>query len=110
MLAQPFATMISRNNPSINMKQNHVKNSDFKSILYSKPLREYKKPRFGIEDRVRIFKHDLPFRKSYKAQFTQEIFENVAIATKEPPTFTIKDEEEELIRGKFYEQELIRVI
>ena len=55
------------------MKPNHVKNSDFMSILYSKPLREYKKPKFGIGDIVRISKYDLPFRKGYKPQFTPEI-------------------------------------
>ena len=92
------------------MKPYHVKNSDFISILYSKPLREYKKPTFGIGDRVRISKYDLPFKKGYKPQFTQEIFEFVAVATKKPPTYTIKDEQEEVIRGKFYEKELIRAI
>ena len=53
-LPQFFATMNSRNNRNIDMKPNHVKNSDFMSILYSKTLREYKKPKFGIGDRVRI--------------------------------------------------------
>ena len=37
-LPQFFATMNSRNNRSIDMKPNHVKNSDFLSILFSKPL------------------------------------------------------------------------
>ena len=101
-LPQFIATMNSRNNRIINMKPNHVKYSDFMSILYSKPLREYKKPKFGIGDRARISKYDLPFRK--------EIFEIVVIATKKPPTYTIKDEQEEAIRVKFYEKELIRVI
>ena len=105
-----IATMSSRNNRSIDMKPNHIKNSDFMSILYSKPIREYKKPEFGIGDRVHIYKYDLPFRKGYKPQFTQEIYEIVASATKKPPTFTIKDEQEEVIGGKFYEKELIRVI
>ena len=109
-LPQFIGTMNSRNNRGIDMKPNHVKNSDFISILYSKPLREYKKPKFGIGDRVRISKYDLLFRKGHKPQFTQEIFEIVAIATKKPPTSTIKDEKEEVIRGKFYEKELIRVI
>ncbi len=76
-----FATMNSRNNRSIDMKPIHVKNFDSMSILYSKPLREYKKPKFGIGDRVRISKYDLAFRKSYKPQFTQEIFEIVTIAS-----------------------------
>ena len=109
-LPQFFAPMNSRNNRSIDTKPNHVQNSDFMSILYSKPLREYKKPEFGIGDRVRISKYDLLFRKGYKPQFTQEIFEIVTIATKKPPTYTIKDEQEEVIRGKFNEKELIRVI
>ena len=85
-LPQFIATMNSRNNRSIDMKPNYVKNSDSMSILYSKPLREYKKPKFGIGDRVRISRYDLPFRKGYKPQFTQEILEIVAIATKKPPT------------------------
>ena len=100
-LPQFIGTMNSRNNRSIDMKPNHVKNSDFVSILYSKPLREYREPKFGIGDRVRNSKYDLPFRKGYKPQFTQEIFETVAIATKKPPTYTIKDEQEEIRRGKF---------
>ena len=86
--------MNSRNNRSIDMKPNHVKNSDFRSILYSKPLREYKKPKLGIGDRFRISKYDLLFRKGNKPQFTQKKIEIVAIATKKPATYTIKDEQE----------------
>ena len=109
-LPQFVASRNSRNNRSIDMKPNQVKNSDFMSRLYSKTLREYKKPKFGIGDRVRISKYDLLFRKGYKPQFTQEIFKIVAIATKKPPTYTIKDEQEEVIREKVYEKELIRII
>ena len=109
-LPQFIATMNSRNNRGIDMKPNHVRNSDFMSILYSKPLRDYKKPKFGNGDRVRISKYDLIFRKGCKPQFTQEIIEIVAIAIEKTPTFTIKDEQKEIIRGKLYEKELIRVI
>ena len=109
-LPQFIATMNSRNNRSIDMKPNHVKNSDLMSILYSKPLREYKTAKLGIGDRVRISKYDLPFRKGYKPQFTQEILEIVAIITEKPPTYTIKDEQEEITRGKIYDKELSRVI
>ena len=52
------------------------------SILFSKPLREFEKPTFKIVDRVRISIYDLLFRKSYKPQFTREVFEVVAIAKK----------------------------
>ena len=104
-----ITTLNSRRNSSIDMRPNAVKNCDFMSILYSKPLRELKKPIFKIGDRVRISKFDLLFRKSYKPQFTREVFEIVAIATRKPPTYTIKDEQGEVIQGKFYQKELIKV-
>ena len=75
------------------------------SILYSKPLREFKKPAFKIGDRVRISKYDLPSRKGYKPQFTPEV-----IATKKPPTYTIMDEKAEIIRREFYQKKLMKVI
>ena len=69
------------------------------SVLYSKPLREYKKLKHGIGDKVFISKYDLRFRKGFTPQFTQEIFEIDAITTQKPPTYAIEDEQE-AIRGK----------
>ena len=109
-LPQFIATLNSRRNSSIDMRPNTVKNCDFMSILYSKPLREFKMPAFKIGERVRISKYDLPFRKRYKPQFTREVCEIVAIATRKPPTYTIKDEQGEVIEGNFYQKELIKVI
>ena len=109
-LPQFIATLNSRRNSSMDMRPNTVKNCDFMSILYSKPLREFKKPTFKIGDRVRISKYDLHFGKGYKPQFTRKFFEIVAIATRKPPTNTIKDEQDENIQGKFYQKELIKVI
>ena len=80
------------------------------SILYSKTLREYKKPVFKTGDRARFSKYDLPFREGYKPQLTREVFEIVAIATKKPPTYTNKDEQDKIIQGNFYQKELIKVI
>ena len=77
------------------------------SILYSKLIPEYKKPTFKTVDRVRISKYDLSFCKGYKPQFTPEVFESVAIATRKPPTYTNKDEQGEIIQGKFYQKGLI---
>ena len=92
------------------MRASTVKYYDFISLLYSIPSREYEKPTFKIGDRLRISKYDLPFRKGYKPQFTREVFEIVATATNKPPTYTIKDEQGEIIQGNFYQKELIKVI
>ena len=108
-LPQFITTLNSRINSSIDMRPITVNNCDFMSILCSKPLREFKKPTFKIGDRVRISKYDLLFRKGYKPQFTREVFEIVAIATKKRPTYTIEDEQGEVIQGKFYQKELIKV-
>ena len=62
-LPQFITTLNSRRNNSIDMRPNTIKNCDFMSILYSKSLREFKKPIFKIGERVQISKYDLPFRK-----------------------------------------------
>ena len=54
--------------------------------------------------------YDLPFRKGFKPQLTKEVFEIGAISSKKPPTYTIKDEQDEIICGKFYQKELVKVI
>ena len=109
-LPQFVTTFGSRGNSSIDMRPNTVKKCDFLSVRYSKHLREYKKPTFKIGDRVRISKFDLFFRKSYKPQFTREVFEIVAVATRKLPKYPIKDEQDEITQGTFYQKELIKVI
>ena len=74
-LPQFIATSNSRRNNSIDMRPNAVKNCDFMSILYSKPLREFKKPTLKIGDRVRISKYDLLLRKGYRPQLTREVLQ-----------------------------------
>ena len=109
-LTQFVTTINSRRNCSIDMIPKNVMVSKFLSILYSKPLREFGKPKFNVGDRVRISKYNLPFRKGYKPQFTKKVFEILAISSEKPPTYTIKDEQDEIIRGIFYQKELIEVI
>ena len=109
-LNQFVTTLKSRRNCSIDLTPTNVKKSEFLSILYSKPLREFRKPQFKIGDRVRISKYDLPFRNGYRPQFAQEIFEIVEIFPRKPPAYKIWDEQDEIIRGKFYQKELVKVI
>ena len=87
------------------MRPKTVKNCDFKSILCSKPLREFKKPIFKIGDRVRISKYDLPFRKGYKTQFTREVFEIVAIGTGKPQT---KHTQSKMSRTRLFKADFIK--
>ena len=109
-LPQFTTNLNSRRNSSIDMRPNTVKNCDFMSILYSKPLREFKKPTIKLGDRVRISKYNLFFCKGYKPQYTKKVFEIVALATRKPPTYTIKDEKDDIIQGNFYQKELNKVI
>ena len=67
---QFITSLNSRRKNSMDMRPKTVKDCNFMSLLYSKLLREYKKPRFSIGDGVRISKYDLLFRKRYKPQFT----------------------------------------
>ena len=105
-LPQFVSTMNCRINRSIGKSPRDVKNTDFLSTLYNKPLTRYKKLKFKVGDRVRISKNDIPFRKGYKPQFTDEIFEISAVSTKKPPTNIIKDLDKDEILGNFYEKEL----
>ena len=105
-MQQFVSTLSCPKNRSIGKSPRDGKNSDFLSILYNKSFKKYTKPKFKIGDRVRISKNDIPFRKGYKPQFTDEIFEISTISTKKPPTYIIKDLEKEKILGKIYEKEL----
>ena len=109
-LTQFVTTLTSRRNCSIDLIPKNVKNSDLLFILYSKPLRKFRKFKFQTADRVRISKYDLPFTKGYKPQFGKEVFENVSISSRKPPTYTINYEQDQIIRGRFHQKELITVI
>ena len=87
-----------------------VKKSDFLSILYSKSLREYEKPKSKVGDKIRFSKFEWLFREGSKPQLTQEVYESVRFSSKKPPTYTMKDEQYEIIRGKIYQKELIEDI
>ena len=66
ILTQFVTTLNSRGNYSIDLMPKNGKNSDFLSILYSKPLREIRKPKFKSGDSLRISKYDSLFKKGYK--------------------------------------------
>src|ERR1700755_2042411 len=66
------------------------------------------KPKFQVGDRVRISKKFKDFRKGYLPNFTEEIFIIAEVLKTNPVTYKIKDMNNELIIGSFYEQEMVK--
>ena len=58
-------------------------------------------PNLRIGDFVRIAKPDLPFRKGYKQNFTDEVFTVEKVNTLNPPTYTLIDANDEKISANF---------
>jgi len=65
--------------------------------------------KYKIGDKVRISKYKGTFEKGYTPNFTIELFTIKKILPTEPPTYFLKDLQDEDIRGGFYEQEIQKV-
>ena len=74
------------------------------------PRTRLRQPKLKVGDWVRIAKEDMPFRKGYKQNFTDELFEVTGILTRNPVTYGLTDSAGDAILGKFYESELSRVV
>ena len=72
--------------------------------------RTFQKPQFAVGDFVRIAKQDLPFKKGYKQSFTDEVFIISKHTTTKPHTYNLIDSDNNNIKGKFYEPELVKVV
>ena len=77
--------------------------------LFGYGLDEFPKPRFSLNETVRISKYKNIFEKGYEANFTEEIFKIVKIFRGDPNMYALEDHESEPIIGKFYESELSAV-
>ena len=109
-LPQFVSTLNSRLNRTVGIRPNKVNISDFMSVLHAQHLRKLRRPQFRTGDKVRNSKIGLPFRKGCKPEFTEEVFQIVAIASKKTSNVHLRNEQRLIIRGEFYEKELIRVI
>ena len=69
-----------------------------------------KKPKFKVEDLVRISHKDDVFRRGYHPNYTSEVFVIDKVLPTRPPTYKLKDFKDEEITSSFYEPELSRVI
>ena len=64
------------------------------------------RPKFSVEDEVRISKKKKTFEKGYTTRWTEEIFTITKIQNTNPITYKIADLKGEEIDGTFYEPEL----
>lgn len=71
-------------------------------------IKIFKKGKLKINDFVRISKHKNVFDKSYTPNFSTEIFVINKIQLTNPITYQIKDLNGNIIKGGFYEEELLK--
>ncbi|KAK7595197.1 hypothetical protein V9T40_001630 [Parthenolecanium corni] len=72
------------------------------------PKLSIKVPKFKVGDTVRISKFKAVFAKGYTPNWSTELFTIDKIFKTLPTTYELKDEDGNLIKGKFYEEELQR--
>lgn len=95
---------------SIKMTPNEASKEENESIVYRNLFtkKTIKKPKFKIDDRVRISKYKETFTRGYHPTFSQEIFIISEILKTDPITYRVKDLNNEEIKGTYYENELVK--
>ena len=83
-----------------------MKPIDVKGNTYINISKEVKKPKFKVDDYVRISKQKIIFAKGYTPNWSEEIFVIKEIKNTVPWTYVINDLNGEQIIGTFYEKEL----
>ena len=73
-------------------------------------LRNKKLPKFQVGDFVRVPDKRNIYSKGYTTNWNRELFKIHNINKTNPVTYTLIDENKEIIQGKYYEQELLKSI
>ena len=77
--------------------------------LYGEMNQTSSKPKFTVGDKVRISKYKRNvFDKGYTPNWTGEVFIIDKIQNTKPITYKLKDQNDEEIKGSFYEPELLK--
>ena len=98
----------SRINRVTKLAPNQVKNSVEAFLVSLQNFNAIEKSKFKLGQNVRLrHKIDL-FHRGYRIIFTEEVFQIAAVETLNPPTYSLRDCNNQLIEGKFYESELVR--
>ena len=69
-----------------------------------------KQPKFQVGDYVRVPDKRNVYSKGYTTNWNRELFKIQKINPTNPITYTLEDENNEQIAGKYYEQELLRSV
>ena len=99
--------IISRINRVTKLAPNQVKKSDESFLVSLQNCNAIKKPKFKLGQHVRIRRKIDLFHRGYRIQFT-EVFQTAAVETLNPPTHSLRDCNNQLIQGKFYESERVQ--
>jgi hypothetical protein len=83
-----------------------IKEINSKTNFENERILSKQKPKFNVNDKVRIFKWKSLFEKGYSAKWTNEVFVVDKILYTSPITYELKDLNNESIQGKFYSNEL----
>ena len=92
---------------SINMKPINVTSNSYAEYNEDSNVT---KPKFKVDDRVRISKYKNIFAKGYTQNWSEEVFVISKIKNTVPWTYVVSDLNGELITGSFYEKELQKLI
>lgn len=93
---------------SINMKPTDVTSENALKLWKQTNVTLPKKPKYSVDDFVRISKISAsPFIKNFNNNWSDEVFQIDSINSKQNPVmYVIRDFENNIVEGKFYEQEL----
>ena len=69
-----------------------------------------KKSKFNVGDFIRLSIENAPFMKRYQEIWSEEVFSFDAIVYGNPTTYKLKDQDNEPIKGTFYEQDLQLIV
>ncbi len=84
--------------------------SEIRHILYPSLKKTLPKYKFKVGDQVRISYLKNPFQKGYQQNWTEEIYTISQRLPRRPPVYRIKDSENNILEGTFYNLELQKVI
>ena len=79
-------------------------------IINIKIIKNEKIPKFQVGDYVRVPDKRNIYSKGYTTNWNRELFKIHSINSTNPVTYTLEDENKEIIQGKYYEQELLRSV